>query len=868
MDGASAGGPIVIPHLYNGRNRTFWYYNWEENRFGQPSTSNQVSTVPTAAERTGDFSALLRLGSQYQVYNPFTTRSIAGGRYQRDPFPGNVIPQSLVNPLGRNLAAIYPQPTSAGTSDGRNNFYYPDLRQQIYDSHMARVDHAFTTGHRMFIRVNHFAYEIPKDLMGIPATKEVFNQINRGLALDDVVVLSPTLVLNIRYGVINADFPERRVTQGTDLAKLGFSPALASLVTPAQSTIPRMAVGAFSTLSNWSDGDGANTAITHNWVANLTKVSGAHTLRGGVDVRLFRTFANRTMTALSPDFSFPNTYTKGPLDNAAASPVGQELAALLLGIPGGSMSRSASYAAQNKYLGLFFQDDWKLSQRLTVNLGLRYEFEFPVTERYDRLVAGFDTSAASPIEAQAKTNYARNPIPELPLASFSAKGGLTFVNSNGTARSPYARNSGQWLPRVGLAYQLTPKTVLRAGYGIYYDTLGVDRFIPIQAGFAQSTPIQASLDNGVTYTSTVANPLPNGLLPPLGAAGGLRTNLGQAVTAFDPNISPAYSQRWSIGLQRFLPGEFLIDASYVGNRSTNLSVTRQINGTPAQYLSKLPVRDQPAINFLTAQFPSPFSGLASVYQGQISRADLLRPYPQFGDISLAQSNGSASYHSLQMRIEKRFSKGYTVQVGYTYSKYMQATEYLNPTDPLTYRSISDLDRPQVFTFSNVYELPFGRGKHFGSNLSRPVNAIVGGWQMNSTVIRQAGAPLGFGNAIFVGDLKDIPLSKSQRGPDRWFNTKAGFNTVAAQQLANSIRAFPLRFSGVRADGQASWNFSLLKNFKLADRLAAQFRIEAYNTMNHPSFDVPNTTTTNTAFGSSTAVVSEPRNFQFALKLTF
>jgi hypothetical protein len=862
--GASAGGPLLIPRVYNGRNKTFWFYTWEENRFGQPSTSNQTSTVPTAAERIGDFSALQ--GAQYQIYNPFTTRSAAGGRFQRDPFPGNIIPKNLLDKTGSNLAALYPLPTQTGTlADGRNNFYYPDLRQQLYDSHMARVDHAFTPENRFFVRVNHFAYVIPKDLMGIPATKEIFNQINRGLTLDDVIVLGPSLVLNLRYGVVSADFPERRVTQGTDLTALGFSPALTRLLNPQLATIPRTAVGAFSTLSNWSDGDGANTAVTHNLLADLTKLKGAHTLRFGVDGRLFRTFGNRYSSAISPDFSFSSAYTRGPLDNAAAAPVGQELAALLLGIPAGSMSQSASFAAQNKYLGFFLQDDYKLTSRLTLNAGLRYEMEWPVTERFDRLAAGFDFTVSNPIEAQARANYAKNPIPELAPASFSARGGATFVNQS--SRSPYNRNNGQWLPRIGLAYQITPETVLRTGYGIYFDTLGVDRFIPIQTGFAQSTPIQASLDNGLTYVASVANPFPTGLLPPLGPAGGLKTNLGQPLQVFDPNIAPAYSQRWSLGIQRSLPGQFMLDASYVGNRSTHLAVTRQLNSTPAQYLSKLPVRDTSAINFLTAQFPNPFSSLASVYPAQISRADLLRPYPEFGDISRQESVGYAWYHSLQLRLDKRFSKGYTIQLGYTYSKFMQANEYLNPTDAAPYRTISDLDRPQVFTVSSVWELPYGRGRRFGANAPAPLHAVLGGWQLNSAVIRQAGAPLGFGNAIFVGNLGDIPLPKDQRGPDHWFNTK-GFNTVSSQQLANNIRTFPLRFSGIRADGQASWNFSLLKNFKIWERLTAQFRAEVYNAGNHPSFDVPNTTPTNSAFGASTAAVSEPRNWQFALKLTF
>ncbi|MCU1261490.1 MAG: hypothetical protein JWO80_4375 [Bryobacterales bacterium] len=865
--GAALGGPVFIPHFYEGRNKTFWFYSWEENRFGQPSISNQTSTVPTAAERAGDFSALLALGSTYQIYNPFSTQAIAGGRYQRTAFPGNILPKSLLNPVGLNLAAFYPLPSQTGTSNGQNNYYFPDVRIQRYDSHLARFDHVFNANHRVFARINHFGYTIPKDLLGVPATKEIFHQFNQGLALDYVGVLSPTLVLNVRYGVTAAIFPEVRVTQGTDLGALGFSSALTKLVNPAAVTVPRVGVAGFATLSNWSDGDGFASAITHNLIADLTKQKGPHTVHFGADFRLFRTFGNRYPGSASPDLSFANTYTKGPLDNSAAAPLGQELAALLLGIPGGSLTSGSiqNYATQNKYMGAYVQDDFKLTRKVTINVGLRYERELPVTERYNRLLGTFDTSVNSPVAAQAAINYAKSPIPELPVAAFAAKGGLTFVTPN--ARSPYGA-SNNWLPRVGLAYQINDKTVFRSGYGIYFGTIGVDTFQPVQTGFSQSTPIQASLDNGVTYTSTLANPLPNGLIPAAGSAGGLATNLGQAIQFFDPNMKAPYSQRWSGGIQRSLPGQFVLDVSYVGNRTTHLAVTKQINFTPAKYLSTSPVRDATTINFLTAQFPNPFSGLNSVYTLQISRAGLLTPYPQFGAISVLEPQGYSWYHSLQVRLERRFSQGLTLQAGYTYSKFMQATEFQNASDPVPYRTVSDLDRPRILTLSGVWELPYGAGKRFGAHAPAPVKIALGGWQLNGTVVRQAGAPLGFGNALFTGDIKNIPLPPDQQSPDRWFNTDAGFVKTTAAQLANNIQTFPIRFSGVRADGQATWSFSLFRNYPIHERVTAQFRAEVYNVMNHPSFDVPNTTPTSSSFGIPTAVVSEPRNWQLALKLKF
>jgi hypothetical protein len=223
---------------------------------------------------------------------------------------------------------------------------------------------------------------------------------------------------------------------------------------------------------------------------------------------------------------------------------------------------------------------------------------------------------------------------------------------------------------------------------------------------------------------------------------------------------------------------------------------------------------------------------------------------------------------MHLRAERRFSRGFSLMLGYTYSKFMQATEFLNSTDPLPYRVISDLDRPRVFTLSGLWELPVGRGRRYGARMPSPVNFILGNWQLDGTVVRQAGAPLGFGNSLFYGNIKDIPLPKDQRSAEQWFNTNAGFEKNSKLQLQNNIQTFPLRFAGIRTDGQATWNFSLLKTFVVRERLKVQFRAETFNALNHPSFDVPNTTPTSTAFGTITNTISEAREVQFALKITF
>jgi hypothetical protein len=866
--GVSAGGPVYLPKIYNGKSKTFWFYAYEANKWGTPQAF--TGTVPTAAARQGDFSALLALGPQYQIYDPSTTTPLANGRLQRLPVAGNIIPTNRLDPVALNLLKFYPLPNQPGTADGRNNYFNGSIKAlEDYWVQIARLDHSFSEAHRVFLRLNYDWWAEDKNhYYNNSAQGIILNRINRGLALDDVYVISPSLVLNVRYGLTDQDFPERRTSRGFDLASIGFSSNLTSLIDRNVETLPRVTFSNYSTLGAWESGDGSNNSLTHSFTGNFTKVQGSHTLKFGADFRVYRSFGNRFQLSTAPDLSFGTGYTQGPLDNSAASPIGQDLAAFLLGIPGGSMARTASYAMQDKYLGLYLHDDFKVSRKLTLNLGLRYEYEWPLTERFDRLVGNFAFDASNPIEAQAIANYARNPIPELPLSQFHVRGGQLFVGGNGTGRSPFKGEKADFLPRIGLAWQMTPKTILRTGYGIFYDSMGVNTTRAVQTGFSQTTPIQASLDNGLSYVANTANPFPAGLLAPLGPAGGLTTNLGQSITFYDPNRRRAYAQRWSIGIQRTLPGQFMVEVDYVGNKAIRLPITQELNNTPAQYLSTSPVRDQPTINVLTAQFPNPFYGTNPIYGTTTSRGSLLRPWPEFGSVNFVTNTGYSWYHALQIQVERRYSHGFTFQGSYTFSKAMEAVQYLNPVDPSPYESIGAFDRPHRVTMSGIWDIPFGRGRAYGASLPGAVQFLAGGWQLNGIVLRQAGAPLGFGNVIFNGDIKSIPLPKDQRSVSQWFNVNAGFNRVASQQLDQNLRTFPLLFSGIRSDGRASWDFSAIKNFAIRESVGLQFRAEVYNAWNHANFSGPNTSPTSSAFGQVTGTASEPRNWQFSLKLKF
>ena len=865
--GVSAGGPLAIPKLYSGRNRTFWFYAYEGNQWGRPTST--TNTVPTLAQRKGDFSALLAIpqGTRYQVYDPASTRAIGGGRFQRDPFAGNILPASRLDAVGLNLVGLFPAPNIEGRNDGSNNHYYVDVRKQDYNTHMGRFDHQFREGHRLFFRIHNYDWRSGQDRFGSPQGRFNTRSARKGLALDDVFLLSPTLVLNLRYGFTYGDMGEVRDTQGIDLTTLGFSRNLTSLLDPARTTVPRVRMGPYSPLSEWNNGDGANSSFTHTILANISQSRGAHTFRYGFDGRLYRGFGTRTPLANSPDLNYSSAFTRGPLDSSPQSPIGGELASMLLGIPDGQMDRTATSAFQDRYVGLFVQDDWRVNNKLTVNAGLRYELEVPITERFDRLVAGYDFLTANPIEAQARAVYARNPLPELSAADFRATGGLTFVGKDGRGRSPFRGEKNNFLPRIGLAYKLGSRSVVRAGYGIYYDSLGVNKTTAQQTGFSQSTPIRASLDNGLTFVATNANPFPQGLIDARGAAGGLTTSLGQGFTFYDPNQKHAYSQRWSLAVQHMLPGQVLIEPGYTASRGTRLGVTRDLNALPNQYLSTSAVRDDGRIASLGQVFPNPFFGLAPSYTGTITRANLLRPYPQFGSLTAIVPDGYSWYHSMQLRVERRLRKGLSIQGSYVWSKFMEAQEYLNPGDTRPYESLSDTDRPHRITVSGIWEIPVGRGRHFGSQMPKQLEFLVGGWQLNGVWITQSGPPLGFGNALLTADIRAVPLSGEQRSVERWFNTDV-FVRDPSRQLQQKLRQFPLRFGGVRADGQRSSDWSLFKAFPINERVKLQFRAELYNAYNQASFNAPNTNPTSGAFGTVTDTGSEAKNWQFSLFLRF
>lgn len=864
--GGSLGGPLRLPRT-KGTGKTFFFYAYEANKWVTPNVSTM--TVPTAAEKTGDFSKLLGLNATYQIYDPFTTTPTGDGHFRRQPFAGNIIPANRINPVAGNMAKYWPTPTQAGNADGTLNYTTTSTSTtEDYYAHFLRVDHNFSDRNRAFIRMDYDWWgETKYNNYSNLSNGILTNRVNRGLALDDVFMVSASTVLNIRYGLTQQEHPEQQLSTGSDLAALGFSANTVALVPKSQATLPAVTLSGFNGFGQYDSGNGTNTSMVHDVNGTVTTLKGNHMFSYGVNLRLYRAFQIRQAVGVAPAFTPTTTYTRGPLENSAASALGQDLASFLLGVPEGQMQRTGSFATQELFMAGFLQDQWKLSRKLTITAGLRLERETPVTERFDRAVKGFDSTTANPIATQAMANYAKSPIAEVPVSAFRVLGGLNFVGGT-NGRELWSGQAINIMPRIGIAYQLTGKTVIRTGYGIFYDTVGTNRSPAIQTGYTATTPMRASNDSGVTYLTSISNPFPDGLLAPAGSSGGLATNLGQSLSVYPRNRVQPYAQRWSFGIQRELPGGFLLDSSYVGNHAVRISVNRELNFTNPAYLSTSPARDTVVISSLTQSFPNPFFGTNSIYTQNITRAQLLTPYPQFSSIQELQPIGHSMYHSLQTQIQKRFSHGYTINVAYTWSKLMDATSFLNPSAPTPWYGISNNDRPGRLIINGLWDVPVGRGRAVGSNMPKWANLALGGIQLSAHITRQAGQALDWGNIIFNGNIKDIVLPKEERNPDHWFNVNAGFNKTSAQQLANNIRTFPLRFAGIRGDGQATWNLSAMKTVPLHERLRLQLRADCFNSLNHPNFNAPNVTPTGATFATMNSQNGGGKQFTVSGKLTF
>jgi hypothetical protein len=863
---AAVGGPVYIPKIYNGENRTFWMFGLQAHSRRRPVAT--TNSVPTAAQRTGDFSSLLALGPQYQIYDPMTTRPEGASRFRRSPLPNNIIPASRIDPAARKILGYFPEPNAAGTADGLNNYIRTRQDRQDLTQPVARLDHNFSSRHRIFGRYSHsdFTGHFDELISGSTVRGRRRRRPHRGATFDNVYVLSPSMVMDTRYGFTWFREYESFDNIGWDLKEFGFPDSLIGQLDPRAISFPQIVVSGLLQLGN--NGGFQQTNYSHSLLNVLNWSRGNHSLKFGADVRLL--LENDTRYGnVSPRLDFAEAFTRGPLDNSPVAPAGQGLASMLFGIPtGGLINKNDSLAERSWFHGYFVQDDWRVTRKLTLNLGFRWEYESPIVERYNRTTRDFDFTTANPIEAQARANYARAPIPEIPAAQFRTVGGVTFAGVGGNPRGirdPFRRS---FMPRFGYAYQALDKIVLRGGYGVFFDLIGAEFSDVAQPGFNQQTNIVPSLDNGITYVASIANPFPNGLETPRGAAGGLETFLGRSPGFFSEDGRPPHVQRWSQSVQFEALPQTVVEVGYMGTRAARLRVSTNLNPIPARYLSTAPVRDQAAIDFLSARVGNPFAGIegfsGSSFFGaaNTSRSQLLRPYPHFADLTVGLPAGMSWYHALTLRVERRFSHGFQAQMSYTWSKTMEAVAYRNDTDGIPEHVVSNLDRPHHLAITGILDIPF-------KPRNAVLNHIAGGWTLQGIYQFQSGPPLGLNNVFFSGTWEGMKLTGDARSLGRWFNT-GGFERRSNAQPANNIRTLSTRVATVRADGINVVDLSIHKNFQILENLKLQLRGEAEGATNHPNFAAPNINPASTLFGQVTATQTnqEERRIFVGMKLIF
>ncbi|HEU4389139.1 MAG TPA: carboxypeptidase-like regulatory domain-containing protein [Blastocatellia bacterium] len=885
--GGTVGGPVRIPKLYNGRDKTFFFFAYEGIRDTFPEPLQ--FTVPTDAQRSGDLSSLLAQG--IVIYDPLTAVR-EGSRIRRTAFPNNRIPADRISSISKAYMDFYPRPNQPADSQGRNNFISGNPRSDTFNSETVRVDHTLTDKQQFFARyTRNWRRELrnawTSEINGIIPTGNYLFRINNAGAYDHIYTMSPSTILNFRIGFARFNEPNVRPHEDVfDPATLGFSGQTVSFFGGAKH-LPRFRIssddGPFSPL-----GDGIGGGTTHNIYSaqpTLTTIHGSHNFKIGYDFRSYRENSFGPGNAAGR-YEFGTNFTRGPLDNSAAAPIGQEFAAFLLGQPtGGVMDRNASRANQTLYHGIFFHDDWKLNRKLTLNLGIRYELEAAPTERFNRNVRGFDSTSSSPIEAAAKAAYAANPIPEVSPADFKVRGGLLFVAP--AHRGFWSSDKNNWQPRIGFAYQVNDRTVVRGGFGMYAVPFVIDGVQ--QPGFSQATNIVPTLDNGLTFVANLFSPFPSGVADPPGATLGLATFIGRDIEFFPVDLQSGLSKRWSVGIQRQLPGQWLVEAAYVGNAGSDLTTTTDImNAIPRQYLSTLNVRDDAVINFLTANVKNPFQNLApgtNLNGSTVQRQQLLRAFPHFTRVRTRRDDGSSNYQSAQFRAERRFVHGYTLNVSYTWSKLLEQTSFLNESDTVYEKRLSDSDIRHRFVVSGIFELPFGRGRKLGNDWHPALDAVVGGWTFSAIYQAQTGRPLTLGNVAFFGDLRTLNADIKGETANRVFDTSGFYFTDAPVQtngvvdpakqradrriqLANNIRTLPSRLPWFLGQGLNLWDISAVKNFRITETVRIQLHTDFLNATNHPEFNNPELNPTNSNFGKVTSQNNLPRNLQIGLRLTF
>jgi Carboxypeptidase regulatory-like domain/TonB dependent receptor len=930
--GANSGGPLNIPHL-GVRNKTFWFFSAEGFRLrtSQPFTA----TVPDAQDRAGNFSEICKSGFTAgicndrgvdasgksvvidQIYDPCggivnAQGACPGSTATPVPFLNNVIPANRINPTSAKLLDLWPAPNNPNTTT--NNFTTAAPTGGDQNQVVARLDHNLTNKQRLFLRFNYWHVEdLPIDPLGtgLCADRCAEDYHSYALAAGYTYGITPTTVFGFNANISRFSYNRTPENSGFDLTTIGWPASYNSAVPGEMRTPPTPCVANFADNIMCTQGQSfIQDRNTQYYISpNMSVLRGHHQYHFGFQFEVGRdNYAQSNIASGSFDFCVAGQACFTSLPGVPGT--GFSFADFLLGYADNFNNFENHFfaqavvpaftAGQQIYQAIYFDDSWHATNRLTLNLGLRYDLPGPWSERFNRL-SYFDPTAM---------NYL---TPFLPPGSPAVKGDVFLVGPGHRNNIPLDKD--ELSPRVGLAYSINSKTVLRGGYGIFW--------IPNYVAFSLN-PLNDMVNAGTTtYTGTVdgthpvntiALPFPAGISEPPGRSLGLSgtqqylTQVVQSITEADPTDHPeGYVQQWNLDLQRELPAGFFVSAAYVGAKGTHLAqYSQQVNQISDASLAQAATQVNPSLPdplqnvTLVQSTPNPFfiNGQALALSGPTTTiGQLLRPYPQYTSVQLAgQGSYDSIYHSFQLTVQRRFAQAGSLLIAYTNSKLISDTDtltaWLEPgvgeiqdnNNLRGERSLSSQDVPQRLVISHVLDLPFGKGKKYLGGAEGMLDKIVGGWGIDGVTIFQRGFPLAFtngqanGTTLFGGGSRPnlVPGCKpgvSGSAPSRldgWFNT-ACFAAPADFTFGDESRVDPR----LRSEGIDNFDFAVFKNTRFAssERLGLEFRTEFFNIFNRTQFAPPSTVcciANNQNFGvvTATAPGTNPRLVQFGLKLFF
>jgi Carboxypeptidase regulatory-like domain len=882
--GGTLGGPVVFPKLYDGRGKTFFFVSYEGLR--DTTAGSFLGTVPTALERTGDFSQTRDAkGNPIVIYDPATTNTKGPG-YSRTQLNAGTSNTNKIttplNPIGVAIVNLYPLPNRPGTGGSDLNNYFSNAPgTDNNNSFDIRIDHQFSAHQSIFGHITDFTNHINyNDYFGNGLSPEDANDRipGKNIIVDHTWIVKQNLIFEHHFSWAHSE-SNRAETVLKSPGSLGFNasnvaPGITANLTPGISISGPSAVGGYSSLGNEFPFE-ANFSSVYQYAAAMTWVKGKHTLKFGLDWRRYPTqLWDPEQMSVSGGAGLTSGFAKGTTTVLPDS--GNGVAELLMGYGTVGSGYEPKTTSVHDYRAVFVQDTFKITPRLTATYGLRYGYETGDVET-NNLLNYLDLTGVSPLQAQ--------------VPSFTLTGGVGIPGLYGTSRQLQVPSKMSFDPRLGIAYMFNDKTIIHSGFAIFHHPAAAwQQFPNADGGIRTSSSVDTEPDKETPLPGfQLSNPFPGGLPMPDGNAAGLGIDLGDSIEGPLRQQSIPYQSNWSLDIQRTLPADFVVTAAYVGNEGNHLLVNQQLN--------QLPDADLALGNKLLSTVSNPFFGIikdptSNLFPATVQMSQLLRPHPQFQNMEATGVGvGHSSYHAGQLTVEHRLKHGLAVVFSYTYSKAIDNVGEMTSvagtmgavTD--TYclrcdRSRSDQNETHVLRWSTRYELPFGSGRPLLNQGF--VKHIVGGWALSAIYQIDTGRPL----ALSYTNVSDLDSSSTLSRPNivpgvsdkvpggpqiKLDGTGVYFNRAAFTATPTFSFGTANRYLA-DVNAPTAWNLDsmLEKNTSISERYIVTVRAEMFNALNNVTFSGPTTSFTSSTFGEEATLnqSNTPRNVQLSVRLSF